>query len=98
MIHMNDLCIYLENAMRKIIREEIEQALTKYVTIESNSKSGIEYITAEEACKFLRISKPTLYNRMRDGSIIFTRLGNRVLFDKQNLFKSNTKGNTQRKF
>lgn len=94
---MDDLSVYFEKALRKIIREEINQALSKYLSMDTNSKSEIEFITADEVCQFLRISKPTLYNRMKDGSINFKRLGSRVLFDKQNLFASNRQGNAQRK-
>jgi excisionase family DNA binding protein len=88
---MQDLLFYIEKSFREILREEINLALKNYREKEETTKSELEFITVEEACKLLRISKPTLYNRMRDGSVNYKRLGGRILFDKQNLFKSNTK-------
>lgn len=35
---MNELSNYLENALRKIIREEINLALAQYLETEANSK------------------------------------------------------------
>lgn len=45
-----------------------------------------EVISAEEACEFLRIAKPTLYRYVRRGIIPAFRIGNKVLrFHKTSL-------------
>lgn len=95
---MQDLLFYIEKSFREILREEINLALKNFREKEETAKSELEFITVEEACQLLRISKPTLYKRMRDGSLIYIKLGDRTLFNKANLLKSDKKTNTQYKF
>jgi len=92
---MKDLLFYIEKSFREILREEIDLALKNFREKAETTKSELEFITVEEACKLLRISKPTLYKRMRDGSLLYIKLGDRTLFDKANLFIPDTKRSPQ---
>jgi len=43
---------------------------------------GVKLLTIEEACKYLRISRPTLHNKMNNKSINYIKI-NRRTFIKQ---------------
>ena len=94
---MDDISIYIENLLRKIIREEINLAFRQREHIESTFKTQEEFITVDEACKLLRMSKPTLYKSMREGLIKSNKIGNRVLFHRDELINTIKNRVTQNK-
>jgi len=61
--------------------------------MEKRSDSGkqklqeTELMTRSEVCELLHISQPTLTKNMKNGTIRYKRVGRRVLFDKNQLFK-----------
>ncbi len=44
-----------------------------------------ELLNVEEACEFLKISKPTLYKYINDGDVPALKMGNLWKFDKETL-------------
>ncbi len=55
-----------------------------------------ELITFNDTLRLLKISRPTLYKRMKDNTIPFSKLGKRLLFPKQSILRSLTKKEVQR--
>ena len=66
---MNEILASIESAFRKIVREEINLALSSIQLSESKAADTAEFLTVIEVCNLLKISKPTLYQRMKDGSL-----------------------------
>jgi len=44
-----------------------------------------KFITIDEACKILNLSKSTIYKRSRDKSLPIYRCGKKLLFDRDEL-------------
>jgi len=85
-----------------VIQEAVEKALKKYFSnnpiddcrAERNSKP----LSMEEACKFLGISKPTMYNWISKGIIRVSRINGRIFFTEESLIgviKENELSNKQ---
>lgn len=81
-----------KDELRDMLREEIHLALSKDLQKEADLKSKEEFLTVAEACQLLKISKPTLYARIGDGTIQAKNIGNRVLFVKEDLLKAVKQG------
>jgi len=45
----------------------------------------IEWMTYSEAAKYLRISIPTLYRRIKDGTLPRYKIGSKGLMDKKDV-------------
>lgn len=73
---------------RAMLREELKQVITDDQKGQKDTGSTEEFLTVEETCKLIKISKPTLYERMKDGSIPFIRLGSRLLFVKEDVLNA----------
>lgn len=71
-----------------MVQKSVDKALNKEAEVDNNLKAQNEFLTVQEACALLRISKPTLYKRMEDGTITCTRIGARILFNKAELLNS----------
>lgn len=71
-----------------MLQKSVDLALNKDGQGKNSQSSQDEFLTVEEACKLLRISKPTLYKRMDDGTISSYRIGSRILFNKSILLNS----------
>lgn len=71
-----------------MLQKSVDKALNKEAETENHIKAQNEFLTVQEACTLLRISKPTLYKRMEDGTISSKRLGSRILFNKAELIAS----------
>lgn len=86
---MKDIVTSLsKEEFRAMIREELKQVITDDQKSQQDTGDSEEFLTVEETCKMLKISKPTLYVRMDDGSIPFIRLGSRLLFVKEDVLKA----------
>lgn len=71
-----------------MVQKSVDKALNKEAEVDNNLKAQNEFLTVQEACALLRISKPTLYKRMEDATISCTRIGARILFNKAELLNS----------
>lgn len=79
---------FSKDEFRAMIREELNQVISNDHKGQSDSGNSEEFLTVAEVCKLLKISKPTLYVRMADGSIPFIRLGSRLLFVREDVLKT----------
>lgn len=77
-----------KDEFQDMIRDGINSVLNKEAGEAKDLKAQQEFLTVQEACALLRISKPTLYKRMEDGTIPVKRMGSRVLFDRAELIES----------
>lgn len=68
--------------LKPLVAEAIKEAIA-----EKEIKKDPNYITVEEACKFLHCSGPTLYNRINKGEIKVIKNGRGSLIDKRKLIE-----------
>lgn len=86
---MKDIITTLsKDEFRAMLREELMQVISDDHNGQTDSDNSEEFLTVEEVCKLIKISKPTLYERMKDSSIPFIRLGSRLLFVKEDVLKA----------
>lgn len=74
-----------KDELRDMFREEFNKALQKEGNSDNITKNKDEFLTIDEVCKLLRISKPTLYKRIEDGTINKIGFGSKVLFVKSDI-------------
>jgi len=77
-----------KDELRDMLREEINLLKKNEDKETSQLKNQDEFLTVQEACNLLRISKPTLYKRMEDGTINSKRMGSRILFNRAELINT----------
>lgn len=78
LIQLDELKMILSEVINKQLAEKTPQSDTQ----------ADEFLTTKQTQLLLKISKPTLYARMRDGSVPFKKIGRRVLFPKNEILKS----------
>lgn len=78
---------YFQKIISEVVRRELE-IFNEMTVKEVNSIDSDEMLTVKEVLLTLKISKPTLFKRMKDKSIPYTRLGRRVLFSKKDVFQA----------
>ncbi len=66
---------FFKKQLREVIREELH----------GSSKDVL--LTREEACEFLNCSSTTLYYKMRDDGLPYSKLGRKLLFSKAKLIE-----------
>ena len=59
---------------------------TEYQTVEKDSNDSL-VLTAGETARLLRLSKTTVYDQIRQGSIPSIRIGKRILIPKAALMR-----------
>ena len=59
---------------------------TEYQTVEKDSNDSL-VLTAGETAKVLRLSKTTVYDQIRQGSIPSIRIGKRILIPRAALMR-----------
>jgi len=59
---------------------------TEYQTVEKDSNDSL-VLTAGETAKILRLSKTTVYDQIRQGSIPSIRMGKRILIPRAALMR-----------
>lgn len=74
------------------VQQAVEQALIKYFSgKQTRNKEQSRYsnkpMSIEEACKFLGISKPTMYNWLKAGVVKVSRIKGRIFFTEESLIK-----------
>lgn len=67
-------------SLAEIVKNAVSSELERFSDLFKKSESDSEYLTREEVCKRLKISKGTLNNRSRSGEIPFHKVGRRVLY------------------
>ena len=77
------LYVTSESDMDRIVTNAINKAM-KLQLIETNDNSEKLY-TAEEACKLLRCSKPTLHRWKKEGIIPFARIGTNIRYKESDI-------------
>ena len=73
----------LLNDVQMTIRDEFSKFKKDDENKKINSENG--FINSKEAMVLSRISRPTLYSRMREGKIPYRRLGRKLLFLKSDI-------------
>lgn len=63
-------------------------ALTLEALKSSEKRHDDDFLTRDEVCKLLHISKVTLNARMRSGDIPYRKIGRRVLFSRPEIMAS----------
>jgi excisionase family DNA binding protein len=71
-----------------MVQQSVDKAIKKEPDVDPQLKGQSEFLTVQEACSLLRISKPTLYKRVDDGTLSKKVLGHRILFNKAELIAS----------
>jgi excisionase family DNA binding protein len=93
---MNELILLskgqLNELLSQIIRDELKPF--KNLQVEKSNSEEDEFITFNEAIRMLRISRPTLFKRIKDGTIPHRRIGKRLLFPKQLILRTLNKKET----
>jgi excisionase family DNA binding protein len=69
-----------------ILNEYISQ--TQFLANTTQNPLDNELLSVKELCQFLKISKPTLFKKMKDGTIPYTRIGRRILFKRNEVINS----------
>ncbi|MBK7441026.1 MAG: excisionase family DNA-binding protein [Bacteroidetes bacterium] len=81
-----------KDEFQEMLQKSVNLALNKEAKEKSTVNAHEEFLTVDEACKLLRISKPTLYKRMEEGKIQSSQMGtssrSRRLFNKLELLQS----------
>lgn len=87
---------FSKDEFQDMLQKSVDLALNKEAKEKSVQNSQEEFLTVDEACKLLRISKPTLYKRMEEGKIKSYQMGtssrSRRLFNKLELVLSIQQG------
>lgn len=87
---------FSKEEFQEMLQKSVDLALNKEAKEKSVQNSQEEFLTVDEACKLLRISKPTLYKRMEEGKIKSYQMGtsnrSRRLFNKLELVQSIQQG------
>lgn len=66
--------------LAEIVKNAVSSELERFSDLFKKSDSDLEYLTRDEVCKRLKISKGTLNNRSRSGEIPSHKVGRRVLY------------------
>jgi len=80
---MQELINHFENALRRIIREEINvllETIPKLAAPVEKQKQSEKPLTTKEAAEYCGVSPVTLWRLRRTGEIGFFRIGNRALY------------------
>lgn len=67
-------------SLAEIVKNAVSSELERFSDLFKKSDSELEYLTRDEVCKRLKISKGTLNNRSRSGEIPSHKVGRRVLY------------------
>ena len=65
-----------ENWLRGVIRDEVRRTIEE----ERQKARPARYLSRDEVCTLLGISKPTLWRKTKDGEITATKIGRKVTY------------------
>jgi excisionase family DNA binding protein len=79
--------LFNEDAFKRVIQEALFEALQSFdfSKLPSEQQKKVEYLTAREVEKLLKISHTTLYNLIHAGKLKPIKLGRRILFSINDL-------------
>ena len=77
---MNELVLISVDRLEEMFNNMAEKISAK-ITPDMNLTE--EFLTFNEACAMLNISRPTLYKRMSEGIIPYSKIGKRLLFPRK---------------
>ena len=69
--------------LREVIKSFIDEAIKSVVSVKENDIDSL--LTTEEACEYLRISRPTIHRWKREGFIPHIRIGNNIRYRESDL-------------
>jgi len=79
----------ISDHLQKLIPDVIKAEVAKLIPALTYHSPDVDLLTISEACKILKVSKPTLAKLIRTGNIKAYRLGNSgVRFKKEELTQS----------
>lgn len=76
----------IEEMIRKIVEEEVSRQLAD-LHHEEPHQAEEKLLTTNEACEFLRVSKPTLHRWKRENLVPHVRIGNNIRYKLTDLIK-----------
>jgi len=78
----------INRAMRSIdfVTQKMNMIFSKPLTIGQENKED-EFLTTEEVMKLLKLSRATIYRRIKDGSIPYMKIGRRLRFHRGLIFR-----------
>ena len=82
---MNELIVISKEQLISIISEVVRQELSHVNREKLPDTEPDEFLNALQVVIMLKISKPTLYKRMKDGTIPYKKVGRRLLFSKNEI-------------
>lgn len=74
--------------LKEILQETISTELGRLLNEVIDDKSKDEFLTRDETSKFLNLSLPTITKYVKQGIIPAYRIGNRILFKRNELLDS----------
>ncbi len=80
---MGEALPMVERWLRGIFADEVRKAIAE----ERQKAKPEKYLSRDDVCKLLGISKPTLWLRTKDGEIKATKVGRRVLYAESDIKK-----------
>gem|GEM_PF-6341329 len=69
----------------RVVTEEAVAPLKEMLEASSTATTSAKYLTRDEVCNALRISRPTFHKLVRDGVLNITKLGRKTLVDAAEL-------------
>ncbi len=84
-INMSD---EFKKEFEQLIKETIKGEIIACGYFDAETKTEYEYWSRKETAKFIGCSLTTLYHYQRKGILPFVKLGNKVLFNKEEVLKA----------
>ena len=69
---------FIEEWLRGVVSDEVRKAVEQ----ERKKERPERYLSRDEVCQLIGISKPTLWKKTRDGEIKATTIGRRVTYSE----------------
>ena len=69
--------------LREVMKSFIDEAIKSVVSVEENDIDS--FLTTEEVCEYLRISRPTIHRWKREGVIPHIRIGKNIRYRESDL-------------
>ena len=85
--YVDDFVALIKDSITQTVKDSIREEIQNFINSPKSQQD--ELLTIQEAAKFLRVSKPTIYKRIKNKSLRpYTFGGRRIYFKKQELIDS----------
>jgi excisionase family DNA binding protein len=84
---MNEIILIQKEVLFNYLDERFQEVLQEVRNCGKTTTIKEELITFKETLRLLKISRPTLFKRMKDGTIPFRRIGRRLLFSRNEIIE-----------